>query len=61
MFQRQEPHALRRHHVCHGDPLQVVLLQPGAHAHGGPHPGDAGELQLPAAGGGGAAEGAEAR
>ncbi|KAF3837315.1 hypothetical protein F7725_004779 [Dissostichus mawsoni] len=33
---RQEPHALRCHHVCHGDPLQVVLLQPGAHPHGRP-------------------------
>lgn len=61
LYQRQKPHTLWRNHVRHGDPLQVVLLQPGAHAHGGPLPGDAGQLQLPAAGGGGAAEGAQAR
>ena len=45
----------------HGDPLQVVLLQPGAHPHGGPASGDAGQLQLPAAGGGGAAQTAQTR
>jgi len=47
--------------VRHGDPLQVVLLQPGAHPHGGPPPGDAGQLQLPAAGGGGAAQASQTR
>lgn len=47
--------------MCHGNPLQVVLLQPGAHSDGGPSPGHAGQLQLPAAGGGGAAQTTQTR
>ncbi|XP_009950315.1 PREDICTED: FACT complex subunit SPT16-like, partial [Leptosomus discolor] len=59
--QRQEPHALRGHHVRHGHPVQVLLLQPGEDLDGGSFAGDAGALRLPPPAPGGDVEGDETR